>query len=146
MSRREARRTRRAARLGTLAAAAADGEPCGPRRAVTPAAVSALSSASTRSPGWPAPRLVFVLLGTGAVFAGVAVASVRSAPRRRRPPRPGPPDSVGLPTASRLRTCCIAGPAADPRLMTLSGSVLRADTGEVLWDHKAPPSACAPPA
>ena len=81
---------------------------------------------------------VFVLLGTGAVFAGMAVASAPvAAPTgaaSTAPPRPTP---SALPTASRLRTCSVAGPASDPRLMTLSGSVLRADTGEVLWDHAA---------
>ncbi len=82
--------------------------------------------------------VVFVMLGTGAVFAGVAFASTPvAAPTTRpttAPPRPTP---SAPPTASRLRTCSVAGPASDPRLMTLSGSVLRADTGEVLWDHGA---------
>jgi len=82
--------------------------------------------------------VVFVLLGTGAVFAGVAVASAPvatpTAETTTAPPRPTP--SV-VPTASRLRTCSVAGPASDPRLMTLTGSVLRADTGEVLWNHGA---------
>lgn len=82
--------------------------------------------------------VVFVLLGTGAVFAGVAVASApvaapTTAPTTA-PPRPTP---SAVPTASRLRTCSVAGAATDPRLMTLTGSVLRADTGEVLWDHGA---------
>jgi len=82
--------------------------------------------------------VVFVLLGTGAVFAGVAVASTPAAAPTTKattaPPRPIP---SALPTASRLRTCSVAGPASDPRLMTLTGSVMRADTGEVLWDHGA---------
>jgi D-alanyl-D-alanine carboxypeptidase/D-alanyl-D-alanine-endopeptidase (penicillin-binding protein 4) len=82
--------------------------------------------------------VVFVLLGTGAVFAGVAVASapvaVPTTAATTAPPRPTP---SAVPTASRLRTCSVAGPASDPRLMTLTGSVLRADTGEVLWDHSA---------
>ena len=84
--------------------------------------------------------VVFALLGTGAVFAGVAFASTPvpvAAPTTTpttAPPRPTP--SV-LPTASRLRTCSVAGPAADSRLMTLTGSVVRSDNGEVLWDHQA---------
>ena len=81
---------------------------------------------------------VFALLGTGAVFAGVAFGSVPvAAPTTAAtsaPPRPTPSTT---PTASKLRTCSVAGPASDPRLMTLTGSVLRADTGEVLWDHGA---------
>lgn len=80
--------------------------------------------------------VVFVLLGTGAVFAGVAVASAPvatpTASPSTAPPRPTPSASSA---ASRLRTCSIAGPAADPRLKTLTGSVVRADTGENLWDH-----------
>jgi D-alanyl-D-alanine carboxypeptidase/D-alanyl-D-alanine-endopeptidase (penicillin-binding protein 4) len=82
--------------------------------------------------------VVFVLLGTGAVFAGVAVASApvaapTTAPTSA-PPRPTPSASS---TASRLRTCSVARPASDARLKTLTGSVVRADTGEVLWDHGA---------
>lgn len=79
-----------------------------------------------------------MLLGTGAVFAGVAVASapiaVPTTAPTTAPPRPTP---SAVPAASRLRTCSIAGPASDPRLMTLTGSVVRSDTGEVLWDHGA---------
>ncbi len=83
--------------------------------------------------------VVFVLLGTGAVFAGVAVASARVAAPTTTAPTTAPPRPTpsAVPTASRLRTCSVAGPASDPRLMTLTGSVLRADTGEVLWDHGA---------
>lgn len=84
--------------------------------------------------------VVFALLGTGAVFAGVAfasdpvaVAAPTTAPTTA-PPRPTP---SALPTASRLRTCSVAGPAADPRLMALTGSVVRSDNGEALWDHGA---------
>ena len=82
--------------------------------------------------------VAFVLLGTGSVFAGMAFASSRvtapTAAATTAPPRPTP---SAIPTASRLRTCSVAGPAADPRLMTLTGSVVRFDTGEVLWDHGA---------
>ena len=82
--------------------------------------------------------VVFLLLGTGAVFAGVAVASTPvAAPTAKATTAPPRPTPSALPTASRLRTCSVAGPASDPRLMTLTGSVLRADTGEVLWDHGA---------
>lgn len=85
---------------------------------------------------------VFVLLGTGAVFAGMAVATPRPtsaavAPTPAAstpPPRPTPTAS---PAASRVRTCSVAAAAADPRLVTLTGSVVRSDTGEVLWDHGA---------
>src|SRR3954464_8651362 len=82
--------------------------------------------------------LVFALLGTGAVFAGVAVASAPvPTPTAKATVAPARPTPSALPTASRLRTCSIAGPAADPRLPNPSGSVRRAATGEVLWDHGA---------
>ncbi|GAA2079538.1 hypothetical protein GCM10009840_13440 [Pseudolysinimonas kribbensis] len=88
-----------------------------------------------------AAALAFVLLGTGAVFAGMAygrtlaVAEPSPTPRvSTPPPRPTPSATA---TASRLRTCSIAGPAADPRLMTLEAQVARADSGEVLFDRNA---------
>jgi D-alanyl-D-alanine carboxypeptidase/D-alanyl-D-alanine-endopeptidase (penicillin-binding protein 4) len=83
--------------------------------------------------------VVFVLLGTGAIFAGMAVAApkpvVTPTPKvSTAPPRPTPTAS---PAASRVRTCSVAAAAADPRLVTLTGSVVRSDTGEALWDHGA---------
>jgi D-alanyl-D-alanine carboxypeptidase/D-alanyl-D-alanine-endopeptidase (penicillin-binding protein 4) len=84
--------------------------------------------------------VVFLILGTGAVFAGVAVASSRpvavptTPPPTTAPPRPTPTTSA---PPSRVRTCSVAAAAADPRLMTLTGSVVRSDSGEVLWDHGA---------
>jgi D-alanyl-D-alanine carboxypeptidase/D-alanyl-D-alanine-endopeptidase (penicillin-binding protein 4) len=88
-----------------------------------------------------AAALVFVLLGAGAVYAGVAygrtldVPEPSSTPRASTPPpRPTPSATA---TAGRLRTCSIAGPAAAPRLMTLEAQVARADTGEVLFDRNA---------
>jgi D-alanyl-D-alanine carboxypeptidase/D-alanyl-D-alanine-endopeptidase (penicillin-binding protein 4) len=80
--------------------------------------------------------VVFVLLGTGAVFAGVSVGSaaavVPSATPTPEPPRDVPEGDLA---ASRLRTCSIAGLAADPRLMALSGYVVRVDNNEVLFDR-----------
>jgi D-alanyl-D-alanine carboxypeptidase/D-alanyl-D-alanine-endopeptidase (penicillin-binding protein 4) len=88
--------------------------------------------------GWllGAIAVVFVLLGTGAVFAGVSVGSVKAAVPT---PTPTPEPTRDLPAgdlvASRLRTCSIAGPAADPRLMALSAYVVKVDSGEVLFDR-----------
>lgn len=84
-----------------------------------------------------AGALVFALLGTGAVFAGVAVASGDETPvaapnETAEPPRPVTDQTA---TASRLRTCSVADPAGDGRLMSLEGYVVRADTGEVLFDR-----------
>ncbi len=83
---------------------------------------------------------MFALLGTGAVYAGAAVASskkVVAAPTVVPTTAPARPTPSASPTPSRVRTCSVAGPASDPRLMTLTGSVERADSGEVLWDHGA---------
>jgi serine-type D-Ala-D-Ala carboxypeptidase/endopeptidase (penicillin-binding protein 4) len=80
--------------------------------------------------------VVFLLLGTGAVFTGIAVGSsaavVPEATATPDPPRELPDTELA---ASRLRTCSIAGPASDERLMALSAYVVRADTGEVLFDR-----------
>lgn len=79
--------------------------------------------------------VVFVLLATGAVFAGVTVGSA-AAPAPSASPSADPRDIPdGELLASRLRTCSIAGPASDGRLAALSAHVVRADTGEVLFDR-----------
>lgn len=79
--------------------------------------------------------VVFLLLGTGAVFAGVTVGS-QAAPvpvtTETAAPRALPAGDLA---ASRLRTCSVAGAAADERLMSLYGQVSRYDTGEVLFDR-----------
>lgn len=88
---------------------------------------------------WLAAALgvAFMLLGTAAVFAGVAAGSAPSeaAPLPSEsavPPRPQP---SAFPLASRLRTCSIAGLAADPALANLSAFVTNATTGETLFDR-----------
>jgi D-alanyl-D-alanine carboxypeptidase/D-alanyl-D-alanine-endopeptidase (penicillin-binding protein 4) len=99
--------------------------------------------------------LVFVLLGTGAVFQGASVGQARhasgggpvasvtseatpdpTAADAAEPAVAGRPVPEALPAATRLRTCSIAGPAADPRLMALKGYVLNAATGEVLFSRE----------
>jgi serine-type D-Ala-D-Ala carboxypeptidase/endopeptidase (penicillin-binding protein 4) len=100
-----------------------------------------------KGPGWfrkhptawvvSAAALVFVLLGTGAVFAGATVASaeVKATPTPSvtvEPPRPLPST---VPAASRLRTCSVDRYAVDGRLMSFEGTVVKADTGEVLFDR-----------
>ncbi len=81
--------------------------------------------------------VVFVLLGTGAVFAGVAVGSTPSpsaTPEETQlPPRPQPSATQ---LAEKLRTCSVQKRAQDPRLMTFIGSVIRADTGEQLYGYR----------
>jgi D-alanyl-D-alanine carboxypeptidase/D-alanyl-D-alanine-endopeptidase (penicillin-binding protein 4) len=82
--------------------------------------------------------LAFVLMGTGAVFAGVAYASQpQAAPQpgeTQLPPRPQP---SAVPASAVLRTCSVSALTRDPRLMTLVGAVERADTGETLWAYGA---------
>ena len=93
-----------------------------------------------------AGALVFVLLGSGAVFAGTqtgtnepAAASVLATPTATPsstptvdPARPVPAEAT---TASRLRTCSVAGLAADGRLAEFQAQVVNASTGEVLFDR-----------
>ncbi|MGV8884508.1 MAG: D-alanyl-D-alanine carboxypeptidase [Microbacteriaceae bacterium] len=84
--------------------------------------------------------LAFVLLGTGAVFAGIAAASRSSTTAASTddgaqiPQRDVPGD---LPSATRLRTCTVSNFATDPRLMTLRGEVLNTTTKEVLFNRGA---------
>lgn len=88
---------------------------------------------------WLASALgvAFLLLGTGAIFAGVSVGSGASAvvplsSNSEVPPRPTP---SALPVSTHLRTCSIAALAADPTLMAFSGQVVKVSTGEVLFDR-----------
>ncbi len=84
---------------------------------------------------------MFALLGTGAIFAGVAFGSTGStgaaaqvsAPKATTPaPRPTP---TPVDTATSLRTCSIAAQAAAAGLGTFGGTVINTATGEVLFDR-----------
>ncbi len=85
-----------------------------------------------------AGAVAFALLGTGAVFAGAAWAgrdepvAVTTPDAEEQPERPLPAE---LAAAIRLRTCSVAPQLADARLINVVGSVIRADTGEVLLDR-----------
>lgn len=80
--------------------------------------------------------VLFLLLGTGAVFAGVTVGSNTvaepTATPTPEPPRPLPDVELA---ASALRTCSVAATAADGRLGAFEGTVVDAATGEVLFDR-----------
>ena len=80
--------------------------------------------------------VVFVLLGTGAVFAGVALGSTPQATPTpgvtQLPPRPQPTAAAVI---AQLRTCSVTPLANDPRFLSLYGSVQRADTGELLYSR-----------
>ncbi|WP_229733186.1 D-alanyl-D-alanine carboxypeptidase/D-alanyl-D-alanine-endopeptidase [Conyzicola nivalis] len=94
--------------------------------------------------------VVFLMLGTGAVFAGAAVgggtpaaeAEVTPDTGESAAPTPTTEAEAGrsvpatLPGATRLRTCSVAGPASDPRLMGFKGYVMNATTGEVLFSRE----------
>lgn len=108
-------------------------------------------AASAGSPGFLRrhPRAIlttalsvsFLLLASGAVFAGIAVGSATAAaplPSASASATPDPrPQPASLAAPSRLRTCSIAALAADERLVTLFGSVVNTTTGEVLFDRQA---------
>ena len=88
---------------------------------------------------WLASALgvAFLLLGTGAVFAGIAAGSGRTeaAPIPTASEIPPRPQLDTLPAASRLRTCSVNLQATDARLTTFSGYVVNASTGETLFDR-----------
>ena len=92
----------------------------------------------------------FALLAGGAVAAGAATApegeststpvagpttvvTVTPSPTATTDPARSVPAEIPAPT--RLRTCSVATPAADPRLAQFEGSVVNATTGEVLFDR-----------
>ncbi|TBN55403.1 D-alanyl-D-alanine carboxypeptidase/D-alanyl-D-alanine-endopeptidase [Glaciihabitans arcticus] len=86
---------------------------------------------------WLASTLsvAFLVLCTGALFAGVASG-------RGGPSVAGPDGSVAvpdravpqeIPAPTRLRTCTVAPLASDPALMTLRGEVINASTKEVMF-------------
>ncbi|HXR43431.1 MAG TPA: D-alanyl-D-alanine carboxypeptidase, partial [Pseudolysinimonas sp.] len=113
----------------------------GARAARTPRERGGIAAVLRRHPtAWSSAGIVagFVLLAAGSLVAGMAVASPHATVSPSATPSATPrPTPSALATPSRLRTCSIASLAADPRLMTLEGSVLRADTGEVLFDRAA---------
>lgn len=113
-----------------------------PKTAAAPADSAARVSPFAKHPrAWLAAALgvAFLLLGTGAVFAGAAVGSGHG------PAGIGPSSSAQagralpaeMPAASRLRTCSVASLATNPALMSFSGAVVNATTGELLFDRAA---------
>ncbi len=81
--------------------------------------------------------VVFLLLATGSVFAGMALgatnASAAITPSVSTPaPRATP---SGTSTATALRTCSVTGQATNTALGSFSGTVINTTTGEVLFDR-----------
>ncbi|MBX3067885.1 MAG: D-alanyl-D-alanine carboxypeptidase [Cryobacterium sp.] len=84
--------------------------------------------------------VAFLLLGTGAVFAGAAVGSQKAKPVATGTPTPTfTPRTIpiDIPTPAALRTCSIDALTKDPRLLTFAGSVINVTTGESLFDRSA---------
>ncbi|WP_241992489.1 D-alanyl-D-alanine carboxypeptidase/D-alanyl-D-alanine-endopeptidase [Cryobacterium lactosi] len=125
--------------------------------AAAPAAAPAPAALPT-DPAAPSParrlRLIiaaavaFVLLGSGAVWAGTASGGTAepvalAAPTASATPTPTPtPDAPELrpapavaTVASPLRTCSVADLAADSRLGEFQAQVVNAETGEILFDR-----------
>lgn len=73
------------------------------------------------------------LAGAGQSVAASAVDSSMPTPTATRPP--GRPVPAAATTPSRLRTCSVAGLAADARLANFQGQVRNAATGDVLFDR-----------
>ena len=134
-SRRAAREAAKGAAVAAPDAAAADGTP-----RATAGGLAALVRAHPVAWLVSAGALAFVLLGTGSVYAGVAWASRGPAPVAETPaPSEEPaarPVSDQDVVASRLRTCSVREQADDGRLVTLVGSVVNADSGELLLDRR----------
>lgn len=90
---------------------------------------------------WLASALavVFVLLGTGAVFLGLSSSAKTPAavipPTSASSAKPDRVQPAGLAPASRLRTCSVATAAADPLLGSLAASIVDATTGETVFDR-----------
>jgi len=84
---------------------------------------------------------LFALLGTGALWAGIAVGSAEAAPAPIVTETPTPePDPRPLPASaidpSRLRTCSVVPIARDDNFKKLYVSIMNADTGEILFERR----------
>jgi D-alanyl-D-alanine carboxypeptidase/D-alanyl-D-alanine-endopeptidase (penicillin-binding protein 4) len=84
--------------------------------------------------------LAFVLLATGALFAGAAVGSSNRAASQTPDESAAPVDTARvvpaeIPASNPVRTCTINSLAKDKTLMDFSGQVVNLDTGDVLFDR-----------
>lgn len=109
--------------------------------AAEPRGIGAFVRAHPRAVLATALGVGFMLLATGALFAGVAVGSAQGAPAPVPTASPTPtlearalPATVAPP--SRLRTCTIDAIARDERLTQFYGSVVNTATGEVLFERE----------
>lgn len=82
--------------------------------------------------------LAFALAGTGAVWAGFSVGATSAEPEPSLEPDAGPPPRTvpaSIPDPVGVRTCSIAGLAADPALGAFTGQVVVAGSGQILFDR-----------
>lgn len=88
--------------------------------------------------------VVFVLLATGSIVAGIAVGSANAdasrattaaVPSRSASPPPTRAVPAAIAAAAPLRTCSISAPASNSNLLTFQASIINATTGEVLFDR-----------
>lgn len=87
--------------------------------------------------------VAFLILATGAVFAGAAVGPqpVQIAALSPTPTTPAPTAPAARPVpvtrtdAAALRTCSVAAQASDPNLLQFEGTVINVTTGDVLFDR-----------
>lgn len=109
-------------------------------RAATASPIAGVQAVIAKHPTvwlFSAIGVVFLLLATGSLFAGIASGSGRAEmvplpAGSEAPPRTQP---SAVPAGTHLRTCSIASAAALPDLGTLAASVVNANTGEVLFDR-----------
>lgn len=124
---------------------APDGEPAAAPAAAdaAPRGIRALI-ARHRTIAVAAGIVAAVLAGGGAVALGAALddeptaAAPSPTPTERPTSTPTPTPVAAPPTSAppeRVRTCSVAGLAADPRLANLQAQVMNAATGEVLYDR-----------
>ena len=79
------------------------------------------------------------MLGTGAIFAGVAYGSTSAAPDPGETQVAARPQPSTQPTTAALRTCSVLSLVEDPRLMSgVYGSVRLADSGDILYQNNGP--------
>ncbi|MEO8262414.1 MAG: D-alanyl-D-alanine carboxypeptidase/D-alanyl-D-alanine-endopeptidase [Pseudolysinimonas sp.] len=127
-------RVPRQARPETVAAPLLDenGKPIAPKGGI-------LAAIRKHPRAWilSAASVGFVLLGTGAVFAGIAFGSTGApADTPQQSVVASRPQPSAAPTSAVLRTCSVSAFAQDPRLMQLVGAVRLQDSGDLLFDYK----------
>ncbi|MCU1413664.1 MAG: hypothetical protein JWN80_1004 [Microbacteriaceae bacterium] len=81
--------------------------------------------------------VVFLLLGTGSVFAGMAIGAPSASGAVTPAATTAAPRATpsGISTATPLRTCSVTGQATSTALGSFSGTVINTTTGEVLFDR-----------